>query len=93
MAGEAGARVARRDGAGALTLRGGGVMTGGDDRRRMDGWGTDSDDALDEGLTEEELAAERAAARETLRRLHVPIGGVCEWCGQPFPCPDSQTPG
>ncbi|WP_073251511.1 hypothetical protein [Cryptosporangium aurantiacum] len=49
------------------------------------GW----DDDLDADLTPEQRAAERAAARETLRRLHVPFGGVCEWCRQPYPCPDS----
>lgn len=92
MVGEAGARLGRRDVAGALTLRGDGVMTNGDDRRRTDGWGTGSDDELDAGLTAEERAAERAAARDALRRLHVPVGGVCEWCGQPFPCSDSSGP-
>jgi len=51
--------------------------------------GADRDDEFDAGLTPEELAAERAAARETLRRLHVPVGGVCDWCRRPFPCPDS----
>ncbi|GAA3385473.1 hypothetical protein [Cryptosporangium minutisporangium] len=46
------------------------------------------DDELDADLTPEQLAAEQAAAREALRRLHVPVDGVCDWCGQPFPCPD-----
>lgn len=55
---------------------------------------TDSTDAheseLDAGLTPEELAAERAAAKEALRRLHVraECGSRCDWCGEPFPCPD-----
>jgi hypothetical protein len=52
--------------------------------------GAGQDDELDGGLTPEQLAAEQSAAREALRRLHVPVDGVCEWCGQPFPCPDSQ---
>lgn len=72
-------------------LRGRGIMTGDDDERRADGWGPGRNDDLDGGLTPQQQRAEQAAAREALRRLHVPAGGVCEWCGQPFPCPDSQN--
>jgi hypothetical protein len=53
-------------------------------------------DDLDAGATPEQLAAERAAAKEALRRLHQPAAdgsGRCDWCGEPFPCPDSLRPG
>lgn len=60
------------------------------DGRGTDGGGTDRTDDPDAGLTAEELAAEREAVREALRRLHVPAGDVCAWCAEPFPCPDSR---
>ena len=89
MAGQARSGTARRDG--APTLSAPGEMAEGAGRRDdPDRRGAGPGDELDAGLTPEQMAAERAAARQALRRLHVPVGDVCDWCRQPFPCPDSR---
>lgn len=50
---------------------------------------------LEEGVSPEQLAAEKQAARAALARLHQPVEqpdgtpSECGWCGLPFPCPDS----
>jgi hypothetical protein len=49
---------------------------------------------LDEGVPGEVLAAEKAAARRALRRLHflAAVGQACAWCGEPYPCREAPLP-